>query len=431
MLTRSSGPMKLREWYRRLVRADLAATGGRVLVIKAAAKAPARAAREAYDAVRLYGTRALETHGVSRLQQFILLWWLNVRHGLLSDSFYSYELFRPDRRQRASRFVQGPEAARLYRLLAARRFTREAEILADKRTFEAWCEENALPTISILAEFEDGRMSGSVVSEPLPAWDLFAKSPVDYGGRGVSRWRHIAPNAYEGEGRRLSSAELVRELARRSAAGPLILQRAESNHPSLAGVTAGALCTLRLLTVRAPDSCPEIVAAAFRMAVGGAAADNYAQGGIASAVNLDAGTLGPGVRYDGRGAVRRFTTHPDTGARITGTRLPFWTESVHLVLRAHALLGGIPVVGWDVALLANGPLLLEGNWNPGVKTVQMPSGVPLGDTAYAACLNVHLEATFDVSDAPGMRAASLWEPQWSSASPGRECVDRVPVEELL
>jgi hypothetical protein len=88
----------------------------------------------------------------------------------------------------------------------------------------------------------------------------------------------------------------------------------------------------------------------------------------------------------------RLEQHPDTGAAIAGIRLPHRPESVALALRAHQMLGGIACVGWDVAILDDGPVMLEGNWNPGVRAVQMSSRVPLDETAYARGLAEHLEA---------------------------------------
>jgi hypothetical protein len=47
--------------------------------------------------------------------------------------------------------------------------------------------------------------------------------------------------------------------------------------------------------------------------------------------------------------------HPDTGTRIIDASLPYWQESVALVLRAHAAaFARFPFLGWDIALTPNG-----------------------------------------------------------------------------
>jgi hypothetical protein len=98
------------------------------------------------------------------------------------------------------------------------------------------------------------------------------------------------------------------------------------------------------------------------------------------------------------------------GMGIAGTRLPYWPESVELALRAHGRLGEIPCVGWDVAVLERGPLLLEGNASPGVQLLQMPSGRPLGATEYPRCFNAHLALRFPRPDWALMREYSWWQP---------------------
>jgi hypothetical protein len=108
------------------------------------------------------------------------------------------------------------------------------------------------------------------------------------------------------------------------------------------------------------------------------------------------GRLGAAVRKHPRFYGRQFDAHPDTGAAIMGRQLPHWGAALSLVLRAHAAIDwpGVPVVGWDVAFVSDGPLLLEGNNIPCATLAQMPSGVPLADTPFLECLHAHLRERF-------------------------------------
>jgi len=379
-------------------------------VLKAWTKAPARALREGLAAVREFGAGALEDFGVSRRTQLARFWWLHLRHGFTPDSFYRYQLYRPDRFRRAGQFLQSPEAARLYRLLAAHDAVEATEIVADKRKFSAWCDEHDLPSARVLVAFDGGQVTqGSADRSALPEADLFTKAAGGYGGHGVRRWRWTG-GGYEAEGRRMSGAELLAELGARSTHGPIVLQPYLHNHRALSGLTVAALTTARMVTIRLPGREPRISVAVFRMAVGDVDADNYTQGGIVAPIDLTAGTLGPAVRTDDALRLLTFHTHPRTGTEIPGFRLPCWPEAVRLVEHAHALLPGIAFVGWDVALLDTGPALVEANWNPGVKLTQMPSGVPLGDTDYVRCFHDHLAPIFRDNPPPRIRAWSLWEP---------------------
>jgi hypothetical protein len=80
-----------------------------------------------------------------------------------------------------------------------------------------------------------------------------------------------------------------------------------------------------------------------------------------------------------------------------GRAIPCWRDVVQLVLRAHDAIDwhSVPAVGWDVAVLENGPVLLEGNNVPCSTLAQMPSGIPLGDTPFVRCVNAHLRERWE------------------------------------
>lgn len=402
---------QFRNTYRRLVWEDQVAEWGRLRAYKAALKAPARAAREAYRTVREHGPRARRTTGVSLPVQFIRFWWLRLRHGITDDTFYRYQMYRGDRWPRATHFVQVKETAHIYRVIGARGFRRAVETLTDKRRFAEWCAGHGVPTPPVLAEFAGGRMTRDATRGTLPASDLFSKSGADYGGKKVCHWRYVRDGIYEADGRQWTGAELLESLAAESAAGPMVLQMRLRNDPSLAPLAPAALSTIRVVTCRRVGGPAREVLAVFRMGVGGAVADNYARGGIVSPIDLATGELGPAVRFDEtRYDFTTFSAHPDTGASIAGVRLPRMAEALQMARRAHDLLGELPCIGWDVAPLEHGPVLLEGNWNPCVKIAQLPGGVPLAETEFVACLNAQLRQCFPAPDWSAMRPLAHWNP---------------------
>jgi hypothetical protein len=118
------------------------------------------------------------------------------------------------------------------------------------------------------------------------------------------------------------------------------------------------------------------------MPTAGAAADNFAAGGIACPVDLATGCLGAAVRKKLRLAHFDIHQHPDTGAQIAGRTLPCWREAVDLALVAHTQFSEFPSIGWDIAITTNGPVLVEGNYNWDVVLTQQAGWRALGDTEY-------------------------------------------------
>ena len=81
----------------------------------------------------------------------------------------------------------------------------------------------------------------------------------------------------------------------------------------------------------------------------------------------------------------------DVGGAITGRNLPFWPEVLALARRAHSVFNQRLVAGWDIAILADGPVLVEGNSAPDTDIHQRVSGLPLGESPFAILLVSHLQ----------------------------------------
>jgi hypothetical protein len=124
-------------------------------------------------------------------------------------------------------------------------------------------------------------------------------------------------------------------------------------------------------------------------------------------VDLATGRLGPatdlGVRVDSAWHAR----HPATGAQIEGRLLPHWPEALALVQRAHDLIGDRVAVGWDVAILEDGPCLIEGNGKPDVDLIQRPHRAGLGNSRFGALLAHHLKKALAGDTGNGRRADQL------------------------
>lgn len=396
----SSDMARLRGYLRVKAWRDCDSAAARLHAIKVAAKLPARALRDSRRAVQEHGGHAAREAGVPRSRQLLHLWWLWVRHGIHPAVYYAFRLYRPGQLRRAPAFFQGEEDDQLFRLLNLRTAPEEAELLLDKARFERWLVERGFPTVRTLMELSGGEVvRSSVPAGALPRRDLFSKPNDSLQGFGTQRWRYDGEGWVGTDGRR-SEAELLAELAELSRTQGVLIQEQLRNHPALAALAPGALGTVRVLTLRGEDGVVRVVLAVAKIPTGTAPTDHMRLGGVAAPVDLATGRLGPALAKAKETFVARCERHPDTGVPIEGFQLPCWEGVTRLAVSVHEALGPIVCVGWDIAILESGPVIIEGNDNPGHTSSQLPTGVAMGETPVVPVLLSHLRASF-ASPRPG------------------------------
>jgi hypothetical protein len=164
------------------------------------------------------------------------------------------------------------------------------------------------------------------------------------------------------------------------------------NHPDVSDLSNGALSTIRLLTCMNESGGYEATNAVFRMAVGGnSLVDNFHAGGIAAAVDMATGTLGPATDIGMRADCGWRDRHPNSGAVITGRVLPHWPETLAMACRAHAAFPDRVMIGWDIAVLADGPQIIEANGSPDLDIHQRCEGRPIGNARFGQLLAFHAQ----------------------------------------
>ncbi len=153
-------------------------------------------------------------------------------------------------------------------------------------------------------------------------------------------------------------------------ASAFIIQTKLRNHPELLKVfpETAPLSSLRVITTLDPKTREAHVSrCAIRIGRAGVDADNTAQGGIWAQIDRRTGRVLAGVTkktfgtWNG-GAPVRFGEHPDTKRSFVGMRVPWFDEGRLVALLAHRRLAPDALsLGWDIAISASGPLLLEVN----------------------------------------------------------------------
>jgi hypothetical protein len=79
-----------------------------------------------------------------------------------------------------------------------------------------------------------------------------------------------------------------------------------------------------------------------------------------------------------------------TGAPVLGRQIADWPALRDLALATHRLFRHRIVIGWDVALTTEGPMMIEGNSNMDVSFIQRAYREPIGRSRLGELLAWHL-----------------------------------------
>lgn len=134
-------------------------------------------------------------------------------------------------------------------------------------------------------------------------------------------------------------------------------------HPFFDNYTDSCTQTIRVIALATRTGEIEIIATGLNIAKQGRPNDNVGTDGMAARVDEN-GVLGPAVQRTPEG-LKYFDKHPETGFPITGQKLPKFDEALKLAMRAQSVVPHMRILGWDIAITAEGSVILEGNayWN--------------------------------------------------------------------
>lgn len=289
-----------------------------------------------------------------------------------------------------------------HRLINPGAFPLSRNPLKNKRLFMARCRAARLP-VPDQFDGEAERLARWI--DGLPAF--LAKPNYASKGQGILGFRREGAGWLR-DGAPVAFSEVL-DAARKTLSRGGVLQRACATHEALRDLSPGALPTLRVMTAIDERSEVEICDRVIRLSAGGPrAVDNFNAGNIVAGLDGD-GRIARAFRRE-RGRVVELSRHPATGVPLAGRRPPDLDAALALAARAHeAFRAGFGVIGWDVGLTDEGPVLIEGNWSPGSDILALVSGRALGNTRLGALYRRHLEAL----PADAWRAAKPveWEPK--------------------
>ena len=146
-------------------------------------------------------------------------------------------------------------------------------------------------------------------------------------------------------------------------------------HSIMARFNPSSVNTCRIWVAVERARPARVVLAYLRVGRGNSVVDNQSAGGIVAPIDMETGVTRAAI--DGLPERTVFEHHPDHGAPIAGSTIPFWTEAKMLAEESVTAFPGLRFAGVDIAIGPEGPVILELNASPdreGAAFVGIPSG---------------------------------------------------------
>lgn len=202
-------------------------------------------------------------------------------------------------------------------------------------------------------------MSGAVGS-------VFVKKQIDsFGGFDIYKLSHES----------LQDADAVEGLYFKLISSSFIFEKKLDQHPMLNKLNPTSINTIRIATYMDSEGIVDFIGAFLRMDIKGLFVDNVSSGGCAVGVNIETGRLEKfGYTSISAAGSDVLTKHPLTHMSFENLEIPFFDELKKMIAHVAGLLPQIRLVGWDVAITPGGPVLIEGNHDLDLTTLDLYCG---------------------------------------------------------
>ncbi|WP_020177842.1 sugar-transfer associated ATP-grasp domain-containing protein [Methylopila sp. M107] len=282
--------------------------------------------------------------------------------------------------------------------------------LNDKLVFWRICEDGDVASAPILALFE-ARACDVFADREAFDRDLFVKERKGRGGKFTLNFTRTGPFAYRDEaGEALSLNGLFTRLAELSADKKLILQPKLANHRSIASLARDALLVFRVVTCLDERDEPRVTHGVLRVLRRFEPSwPEFPEKEWGAAIDLETGALGPLTGDKAPTCGAWHARHPATGEPVEGRRLEVWAEIAEAAVRAHRQFASKVVVGWDIAMTPEGPMLLEGNANMDYAFIQRCYREPVAASPLGPLLDRQLDRLVarNLAELPAARAPTV------------------------
>ena len=350
------------------------------------------------------------THDLSPLAQMRQMMTLRFGPGKIAQSeYYAYRLFDPglDMAQKRE-FVGRIGSWAINDRLNPTKLTGSRVFVADKVMYTALLRQLGLPTTHTQGVASQNRHFGNIPALRDPAdlrdflrdkavFPLFGKPCEGRGSVGSAMLTGIEDGQIiMGNGERCDLLAFCTEVFVDYPEG-FIFQSALQQHQTLSDVAGPAIGTIRVVTVRDSDSA-RVLYSVWKIPSPQAMSDNFWQSGSMLAQVDDHGQVGKA--WVGTGLDGRFIDiHPVSQTRFDAVQVPDWHRVQKIASDAHALFPEFGIIGWDIGITPNGPVIIEANDNPYHALWQMPEGRGIGNSDFMPVFDQAAQKSQDILQA--------------------------------
>ncbi|MGO8921200.1 MAG: sugar-transfer associated ATP-grasp domain-containing protein [Stellaceae bacterium] len=332
---------------------------------------------------------------VHLLAAWMALW---LRRGLSIEEYLGLELFDGDRYAAAdkSAFV-GIKGARRILLRANYRFDLYG-LVDNKIACDFLLAAHGLPIMPTVALYRDATglawpfllRSEAELRAFLSSGERYPLFGKPLGGRqslgaaSFDRYDGARDALVTFGGRNVALDAFVREVKTHYPSGYL-LQKRVSPHAAVRALCGDRLATVRVLTAMTRQG-PQILRAGWKIPAGINAADNFWRvGNLLAQLDIASGRVLRAVRAT-RDSFEEITHHPDTGASLIGAAVPNWRQILDHAREGARVLADLPLLGWDIAAVDAGAVIVEVNHIPDFRLHQIADRRGILDPAMVAFL---------------------------------------------
>ena len=149
-----------------------------------------------------------------------------------------------------------------------------------------------------------------------------------------------------------------------------LVQACITQHEFLCHLNSDSVNSMRIVTHIDSREDIQIHFSMLRVGRTGSNVDNWDKGGLSIGIDPHTGILGRGISQAAYGG-SWTTEHPDSKVHFEGLQIPEWESILEICRRGASLFSGVRSIGWDIALTPTGPLIIEGNADWGLPSVQV------------------------------------------------------------